>query len=107
MGKGAILLARHIGELVHKEVAKHKRGCERSDEDREAPIRDRLQTRIVAPCAERSESCEGGCRRYQARDPAGELLCEFRMYPLLPQVPDTVDDREIDRLAFAPSSTLR
>ena len=60
-----------------------------------------------APCAERSESCEGGCRRYQARDPAGELLCEFRMYPLLPQVPDTVDDREIDRLAFAPSSTLR
>ena len=49
MGKGAVLLARHIGELVHKEVAKHKRGCERSDEDREAPIRDRLQTRIVAP----------------------------------------------------------
>ena len=40
-------------------------------------------------------------------DPAGELLCEFRVYPLLPQVPDAVDDREIDRLAFAPSSTLR
>ena len=40
-------------------------------------------------------------------DPAGELLCEFRVYPLLSQVPDTVDDREIDRLAFAPSSTLR
>ena len=49
MGKGTVLLARHIGELVHKEVAKHKRGCERSDEDREPPIRDRLQTRIVAP----------------------------------------------------------
>src|SRR6516164_1216412 len=40
-------------------------------------------------------------------DPAGELLCEFRVYPLFPQVPDAVDDREIDRLAFAPSSTVR
>lgn len=108
MGKGAILLARHIGELVHKEVAKHNRGCERSDEDREAPIRDRLQTRIVAPVRSARNLAKVVVIVIRHRgDPAGELLCEFRVYPLFPQVPDAVDDREIDRLAFAPSSTLR
>ena len=107
MGKGAILLARHIGELVHKEVAKHKRGCERSDEDREAPIRDRLQTRTRLVRSARNLAKVVVVVIRHRGDPAGELLCEFRVYPLFPQVPDAVDDREIDRLAFAPSSTVR
>ena len=93
---------------AHKEVTKHKRGCERSDEDREAPIRYRLQMRIVAPVRSAWNLAKVVVVVIRHRgDPAGELLCEFRMYPLLPQVPDTVDDREIDRLAFAPSSTVR